>query len=601
MSKVLTVDRSIIIKKNAARDRTWQPSEFELTSVLQTYISSVMLVDWCHPSLPKTVPGDFDVISCPDKEILSNILSGADRFEFFHQTGMLPLYLMSASENSVTAATYRKLSKVACAYAFQCGNRCENVFTQGGRETKLSQKLYILRSIVPTAAIGEDRVIEDSYLDMQKLAGDMLQIDWVAEDSLLGRIESSFFHSLKHGAWCDVPSDVLMAVKQSVESDQCKPRSFTVCTLSPYQVRMQVEKETTGGSTIGLADTQLAISSAFCDGSIPQGKALEKVTSACFQLGSKNVDYAMTLWKKTTENSRVASRRLSQSTLSRVRREPESRSDCILMNVESNEGASLPVKTSPPECLHGSAKFPVQVHRFLWNCAQGNAANLMHAIGHYDEMMKKLLLSACWQENRSDLCRSTDYERLTCNRPSVQLFHNLKKGGYTAIKLPSGLDYEALTYWMKEIPLPILVSLRIAGVDFEHVIGLCPYRSTPGSNVQFQIIDGAHPSMRPIEFSLYNLEWCCGGKFTTTTSGFIFLPGRKRTRNLIDSSATSWGRDTSFSNYSVCLDAKGGHKYSEWNVVTENISEYERRAKKMMENSCVMRNGIWYAKGDVTK
>ena len=436
----------------------------------------------------------------------------------------------------------------------------------------MGQKLYLMRSIVHGAAVNADVARKDPYLDLIELAGEMLQIDWEAEESyFIQQLEPSFFKSLKHGAWSAMPAGILAAVKQSVGSDQCKPRSFTVCTLSPYQVNVNNEKKTNGKS-MGLADTQHVIWSAFCDGSIPQGKALEKVTNACFQAGSKDV--AMTLWNKTTES-------LSKSTTSQKRRQPKQ--DCISMNVESNEGASLPVNTSPPECLHRSAKFPVQVHRLLWNCALGNAANLMNAIGHYDETMKTMLLSACWQENRSDSCGSTDYERLTCNRPSFRLLHILKKGGYTTIRLPFGLDYEALTYWIKEVSLPILISLKIAGEDFEHVIGLCPYRSTPGGNVQFQIIDGTHPSMRPIEYSLCNLEWCCGGQFTTTTSGFLFLPGRKRTQNLIKSSCypMNMGNDTSFSSYSVCLDAKAGNEYKVWNVVTENISAYESRAKKM--------------------
>ena len=69
--------RSITIKKNDS----WQPSEFELISQLQTNINSVMLVDWLDPSLPTTVPEDFEGMSSQDMEILSNILSGDSRFK----------------------------------------------------------------------------------------------------------------------------------------------------------------------------------------------------------------------------------------------------------------------------------------------------------------------------------------------------------------------------------------------------------------------------------------------------------------------------------------------------------------------------------------
>ena len=63
----------------------------------------------------------------------------------------------------------------------------------------------------------------------------------------------------------------------------------------------------------------------------------------------------------------------------------------------------------------------------------------------------------------------------------------------------------------------MLVSLKFYsnglgnGPGYEHVISICPHISSKGSPVQYWIVNGGLPQSQSIEYSLENLEWCCGG------------------------------------------------------------------------------------------
>ena len=71
-------------------------------------------------------------------------------------------------------------------------------------------------------------------------------------------------------------------------------------------------------------------------------------------------------------------------------------------------------------------------------------------------------------------------------------------------------------------------------IGYEHIIGICPQIASKGSPVQYRIVDGDHPQLQSIEYSLENLNWCCGGSFTCITSGFVFVSGRGQTRIILD-------------------------------------------------------------------
>ena len=83
----------------------------------------------------------------------------------------------------------------------------------------------------------------------------------------------------------------------------------------------------------------------------------------------------------------------------------------------------------------------------------------------------------------------------------------------------------------------MLVSLELdfRSDTFRHVIGISPYMSSETSQVEYHIIDGSHPEMKAIYFNQENIDWCCGNgiSFTKITHGFVFVPGMKRVREIL--------------------------------------------------------------------
>jgi len=94
-----------------------------------------------------------------------------------------------------------------------------------------------------------------------------------------------------------------------------------------------------------------------------------------------------------------------------------------------------------------------------------------------------------------------------------------------------------LQSFVTELQLPMLVSLEIdfCSITFRHVIGISPYISSKTSQVEYHIIDGAHPEMKAIFFDQENIDWCCGQgiSFTKITHGFVFVPGMKRVHEML--------------------------------------------------------------------
>ena len=62
------------------------------------------------------------------------------------------------------------------------------------------------------------------------------------------------------------------------------------------------------------------------------------------------------------------------------------------------------------------------------------------------------------------------------------------------------------------------------------MIGISPSISSETGQVQYHIIDGAHPEVKTMNFSQENMDWCCGKElsFDKITYGFSFVPGWNR-------------------------------------------------------------------------
>ena len=80
------------------------------------------------------------------------------------------------------------------------------------------------------------------------------------------------------------------------------------------------------------------------------------------------------------------------------------------------------------------------------------------------------------------------------------------------------------------IPMLVSLELNFRTFTYYHVIGISPFISSETSQVQYHIIDGAHPQMKAMKFSQENIDWCCGEEisFTKIEFGFAFVPGKKR-------------------------------------------------------------------------
>jgi len=59
--------------------------------------------------------------------------------------------------------------------------------------------------------------------------------------------------------------------------------------------------------------------------------------------------------------------------------------------------------------------------------------------------------------------------------------------------------------------------------------------SSETSQVEYHIIDVAHPEMKAIYFHQENIDWCCGNglSFTKITHGFVFVPGRNKVLEML--------------------------------------------------------------------
>ena len=267
---------------------------------------------------------------------------------------------------------------------------------------------------------------------------------------------------------------------------------------------------------MGLAETQLSLGHAYCEGTPSHQKDMEKITNACF-LEASCTSPVLRLGKRSPKNT--------------PNKGPEPKGCAVAIT-----------QGRIPTVIPYSVKLPIVVKASLWNCLAGNTANLLHTIGHYDGQMDQMM-------------------KLLQNNGSHFNFGSLKNAlreNYQVINTPKKMDFVALSTSMRNVCLPMLVSLELnVGAFYEHVIGICPSKPRDGGETQFFIIDGAHPQLQAIEFSLDNLNWCCGGSncFSVVNEGFFLCPRPKRTKSIVSrwSSKYKTKEDIEMAGVCVCL------------------------------------------------
>ena len=139
----------------------------------------------------------------------------------------------------------------------------------------------------------------------------------------------------------------------------------------------------------------------------------------------------------------------------------------------------------------------------------------------------------------------------------------------------------------------VSLELKFGSFTCNHVIGISPFISSETSQLEYHIIDGAHPGVKAMIFNKENTDWCCGEALSfDKTYGFAFVPGRKRVLEMFnDDSGYHLIPGTA-----VCLTSHSDirkrdiNKYEQTyermfalNVSKKGKSEYVEIWKKLME------------------
>jgi hypothetical protein len=176
---------------------------------------------------------------------------------------------------------------------------------------------------------------------------------------------------------------------------------------------------------------------------------------------------------------------------------------------------------SPP-AVTSSILLPIQVTREKLNCAFGNAVNLLTYINHFNTGLKQKMMMLGVETQG---CRFGEIQRL------------IHQCGYDVNVLPKMSTFTELESFVTRMDLPMLINLELKfpSITLGHVIGISPYKSSDTSQIEYHIIDGAHPEMKAMHFNKENIDWCCGNdlKLGKINQGFVFVPGRKRVLEML--------------------------------------------------------------------
>ena len=280
---------------------------------------------------------------------------------------------------------------------------------------------------------------------------------------------------------------------------------------------------------------------------------------------------------------------LSQATQAEPRTSTEPRRGKRL-RVQTNKfsfGLNAPVRSkyapdndcSPP-VSNSSILLPIQVTREKSNCAFGNAVNLLTYINHFNTGLKQKMLTLGSQTKG-------------CHFVEIQtLIHQC---GYDIMVLPSITTFTELESFVIKMGIPMLINLELKFpfITYGHVIGISPYKSSERSQIEYHIIDGAHPEMKAMYFNEENIDWCCGNdlKLEKINLGFGFVPGRKRVLEMFNDKS----RYHVVKGTAVCLTRtikKKGKEKEELdaiermlalNVCNKEKSEYVKIWKQLMD------------------
>lgn len=234
---------------------------------------------------------------------------------------------------------------------------------------------------------------------------------------------------------------------------------------------------------------------------------------------------------------------------------------------------------SPP-VSNSSILLPIQVTREKSNCAFGNAVNLLTYINHFNTGLKQKMLTLGSQTKG-------------CHFVEIQtLIHQC---GYDIMVLPSITTFTELESFVIKMGIPMLINLELKFpfITYGHVIGISPYKSSERSQIEYHIIDGAHPEMKAMYFNEENIDWCCGNdlKLEKINLGFGFVPGRKRVLEMFNDKS----RYHVVKGTAVCLTRtikKKGKEKEELdaiermlalNVCNKEKSEYVKIWKQLMD------------------
>jgi hypothetical protein len=218
-----------------------------LEAVLLRNARKIMLVDWLDDSFPTVIPDDLDLLGNSDIVLLNKVLkSNPFGIKYFHQLNLLPSYLKSAPVGSNIAHIYRQLPEVSWPYAYECANKCQDIFTAEGRKNLIqSSRLYIIESEV--TANEFKKIVETEMKRVHLTRGKKKRVQWILDDSYVSELikqfgrgaEDPFMHTLSHGKWTDIPfvgQIVFRAFADDMKKKFKYVGAFCLESLHPYIV-----------------------------------------------------------------------------------------------------------------------------------------------------------------------------------------------------------------------------------------------------------------------------------------------------------------------------------------------------------------------------
>ena len=152
--------------------------------------------------------------------------------------------------------------------------------------------------------------------------------------------------------------------------------------------------------------------------------------------------------------------------------------------------------------------------------------NLLTYINHLNTGLKQKML---------------DLQTQQLYRSLLEIQMCIKHCGYDIMVLPQITCFTSLQSFVTKLSVPMLVSLEVKCRTYmlRHVIGISPIISRETGQVEYHIINGAHPEMKAMKFSQENIDWCCGKNvsFQNIASGFAFMPGKRRVFEMLTDKA----------------------------------------------------------------